>query len=64
LSSFLATLIGGQVNITPLKVEYYADVQGNFPLAAWLDSLQDKKTLEIIYGRLTRLESGLVGDNK
>lgn len=52
------------MNITPLKVEYYADVQGNFPLAAWLDSLQDKKTLEIIYGRLTRLESGLVGDNK
>ena len=47
-----------------MELRYYTDVQGQAPLTQWLDGLKDIRARAQIRVRLTRVESGNLGDCK
>jgi putative addiction module killer protein len=49
------------LDIFDWSVEDYVTSDGKDPFEEWINSLKDKKTKEIIYARLDRLESGNFG---
>ena len=47
-----------------MELRYYKDLQGQAPLTQWLDGLKDLRARAQIKARLTRVESGNLGDCK
>jgi putative addiction module killer protein len=47
-----------------LELKQYTTSTGRIPFQEWLESIKDKRTQQIIDARITRIERGLLGDNK
>jgi len=48
----------------PREIKNYITEQGKEPFANWLDSLRDNRAIDKIEKRLTRVQSGNLGDYK